>query len=568
MLLWRVFQHIDGARVDRQLQQRFPGACAAVADERSGWHGFAGAVPAADASALSVVRRALRALQVAVDGGPWPPGWKAAADAAGVTQGLRESATAADSLAVALALCRAALAATRPGAGWSVERPATLTVQEPPFDRDEGSGQSTGWGLPGRAEAVANGQHLDGPASARRPPVMPAADPVLPYTTGADRASTPAPAGADRRIPDAQAPQPPDGPARHTTAGPPRAEGLRRHWHDEWDLHRQGYRRAWTCVHERHLEGADPQYLSSLRVRHAALSRQIRRRFSQARPAWRDRVPRAADGDRLDLDAAVASWVDRQAGHADDGRVYIAHPPVRRDLAVALLLDTSGSTGFALPDRAMSAPAVSCAAGRAAGGPSVDDDDDFFHAPPRRSPSPLPPRRRVIDVARDAVALVCEGLQALGDRHAVFGFTGQGRLQVDFHVAKAFDEAWSAASASALAALQPGGATRTGAALRHALWHLAREPARRKLLLLVTDGYPQDSDYGPDPADPAYGLHDTARALREAQRAGVTPFCISIDGAGHDHLRGHCPRQRYLVIDEVDDLPQRLVGVLRRLAGT
>lgn len=330
----------------------------------------------------------------------------------------------------------------------------------------------------------------------------------------------------------------------------------RRHRHDEWDYHLQRYRRAWTCVHQRQLPATDPAFLPGLLQRHAALARRIRRRFSSTRPAWRERVRRSPDGDQLDLDAAIAEVVDRRAGRVPDGRVHVAHPPLRRDVCAALLLDMSGSTGFAIPDPQADAAEAADA-----------DEDFFFHAAPRRPLAPAPARRRVIDVARDAIGLMCEGLHGLGDRHAVFGFTGQGREQVDFHVAKPFGSAWSARSAAPLAAMQPGGATRTGAAIRHALLHLRQEPARRKVLILVTDGYPQDSDYGPDPADIDYGLHDTARALQEAARAGVAAYCICVDGAAHDHLRRLCPPQRYLVIDDVNDLPDRLVGVYRRLTS-
>ena len=86
-----------------------------------------------------------------------------------------------------------------------------------------------------------------------------------------------------------------------------------------------------------------------------------------------------------------------------------------------------------------------------------------------------------------------------------------------------------------------------------------------RLLIVVTDGYPQDSDYGPDPEDIEYGLRDTAQALRETERAGIAVFCVSVDHAAHDYLRRVCPATRYLVIDEVTALPEQLAKVYRRL---
>ena len=223
-----------------------------------------------------------------------------------------------------------------------------------------------------------------------------------------------------------------------------------------------------------------------------------------------------------------------------------------------MLLDTSGSTGFVVPPPT----------GQAAPPLAADDEDDslLYGFRPRhadRGPAP----RRVIDIAHDAIALMCEGMHLLGDRHAIYGFSGQGRLQVDIRVAKAFDAPWSARSAAALAALQPEGSTRTGAAIRHALAQLLAQPAQTRVLMVVTDGYPQDQDYGPQPRDRAYGLHDTAQALREAARAGVLAFCVSIDHAAHDYLRGICPAHRYLVIDDVHRLPERLSRLYRRLTA-
>ena len=85
--------------------------------------------------------------------------------------------------------------------------------------------------------------------------------------------------------------------------------------------------------------------------------------------------------------------------------------------------------------------------------------------------------------------------------------------------------------------------------------------------MLVTDGYPQDQDYGPDRNDRAYGLRDTAQALREAARAGVAASCITVDQAAHDCLRGVCPAHCYLVIDDLNSLPERLSRLYRRLTS-
>ena len=89
--------------------------------------------------------------------------------------------------------------------------------------------------------------------------------------------------------------------------------------------------------------------------------------------------------------------------------------------------------------------------------------------------------------------------------------------------------------------------------------------SRVKHLFLLSDGFPQDYDYGQDRRSNVYGIRDTAAALREAEAAGVTPFCITVDKAGHDYLRQMCDESRYMVIDDItaaaaraaEDLPAR-----------
>jgi nitric oxide reductase NorD protein len=414
--------------------------------------------------------------------------------------------------------------------------------------------------LPDAEPALANA-HADADAGLAAP-----VDPAAPQSPGAARGRL--------AVGGLPAPLPPTGPAQPAQADPRQTvlpatgsvstqaavarPGLHTQWHDEWDYKAGGYRRAWTCVQVRSVQGGQVDFLAQLRTRHAPLLRAIRRHFSATPPMARARGGPAADGDQIDLDQALASLIDRRVGGQGEARPYRHRPRLQRDVCTAVLLDTSGSTGYAV------APPQDPLAQM----PEAEDDDDgllYGFRPRGLSKGPAP--RRVIDIAHDAIALMCEGLHLLGDRHAIFGFSGQGRLQVDLRVAKGFDQPWSAQTAAALASLEPEGSTRTGAAIRYAVSQLLPQPAQTRVLMLVTDGYPQDQDYGPDRNDRAYGLHDTAQALREAARAGVAAFCITVDQAAHDYLRGVCPAHRYLVIDDVNSLPERLSRLYRRLTS-
>ena len=294
-----------------------------------------------------------------------------------------------------------------------------------------------------------------------------------------------------------------------------------------------------------------------MRRRHAELARRVHRQFAAWRPEGLQRVHGASDGDEVELDRVIEAMVDRRAGLLDDRAWYVRRDRAQRDVATAFLVDTSASTDFVLPDATRVGPPRPA--------PSVQAEAVYLYDLALSAPPPEPPKRRVIDVAKEALALMCDALHTLGDCFAVYTFSGHGRTQVDFRVVKSFDEAVSSRTAGALAALRPHGATRTGAAIRHATAQLVRQSQRRRTLIVVTDGYPEDIDYGPEPRDLRYGVEDTAHALLEAQALGVQTFCLSIDPAGHDYLRRMCPPQRYVVIKDLAALPGELAKVYQAM---
>src|SRR5262249_31036730 len=121
-----------------------------------------------------------------------------------------------------------------------------------------------------------------------------------------------------------------------------------------------------------------------------------------------------------------------------------------------------------------------------------------------------------------------------------------------------FDEPLSLAVRARIGGIEPQRSTRMGAALRQSIAKLRQVNSRAKHLILLSDGFPQDFDYGEDRRSNVYGLRDTTMALREAQAAGVLPFCITVDRAGHDYLREMCDAKRYLVIGDIAALPREL----------
>jgi nitric oxide reductase NorD protein len=260
-------------------------------------------------------------------------------------------------------------------------------------------------------------------------------------------------------------------------------------------------------------------WVEDVMARHAAVVRRVRRRFDGLRPR-RKRVNRQDDGPDLDLSAYVAAFADWQAGHPGDDRFYTAGRPARRDLALALLVDISASTDSWV-----------------SGG------------------------QRIIDVEKESLIVLLEALDALGDRHAALAFSGEGAGGVRVLTVKDFPEPVGAEVRRRVAALEPDGYTRTGAALRHASALLARQPARHRLLLMLTDGKPNDVDHYPG----RYGIQDTRQAVAEARMQGLVPFCLTVDREAPAYMPSIFGRRGYALLRHQELLPAVLAEVVRRL---
>lgn len=249
-----------------------------------------------------------------------------------------------------------------------------------------------------------------------------------------------------------------------------------------------------------------------------ATARRVRRRMEVICSAWgRQRAQR--DGDELDLDAWVRQWTEPHA-RVEDPAVHVRRVRNTRSLATLLLADLSQSTDAYV--------------------------DDYT---------------RVIDVIRDALYVFGEALGATGDPFAMLGFSSVRRQHVRIHQLKGFAETWSPAVVQRVGAVRPGFYTRMGAAIRYGVSELQRQPQRQRLLLLLTDGKPNDLDA----YEGRYGLEDTRQAILAVRRAGVVPFCITIDEMAHEYLPRLFGSQGYVWVRQAHALPTRLVTVYQQL---
>ncbi|MEO5863861.1 MAG: VWA domain-containing protein, partial [Nitrospiraceae bacterium] len=304
-------------------------------------------------------------------------------------------------------------------------------------------------------------------------------------------------------------------PAPSDHAGP----GDRTVRYPEWDQGIDDYRLNWCRVVERAAEEGSGDIVGATLSAHGSKVSVLRRLFESLRPPGLRRVSGHTDGDDLDVDAAVRMCAERAAGVDLSDRIYVRRERKERDVAAAFLVDVSGSTSRQLESG-----------------------------------------RRVIDLEKEGLVLLCEALEAVGDHYALYGYSGQGRGHVDFLVIKDFDDGLGGKAAQRLGGLAPMQQNRDGAAIRHATAKLLAREVQTRLLVLISDGRPLDDGYKDE-----YSLEDTKAALREARQRGVHPFCITIDREADGYVRRMYGDVQFAVIDHLEALPMRLPRIYQRL---
>ncbi len=325
--------------------------------------------------------------------------------------------------------------------------------------------------------------------------------------------------------------------------------------YDEWDYVAADYRRNWCRLREIPVEGESGDFFEKTLLQYAEMLPQVRRNFQRIRPASYRMVRGLEDGDELDFDRMIESRVMRRMGEIPDGRVYKARKKEARDVATLFLLDMSASTDEPIhrdPPK------------HTADSDSQQDQDDWTKAWQRRPDQPQRPRR-IIDVNKEALVIMAQSLEELGDSYAIMGFSGHGRDNVEFYVIKEFDQELSDDVKARVGAVEPKRSTRMGTAIRHVREKFKDVSSRAKHVIMLSDGFPQDFDYGHDRRSNAYGIQDTMVALKELEMAGVLPFCITVDRTGHDYLRQMCSPSRYLVIEDITSLPRQLPKVYEQV---
>lgn len=288
----------------------------------------------------------------------------------------------------------------------------------------------------------------------------------------------------------------------------------------EWDWRRNQYLPDHVrvlCGAARQPQEGEFQEISPVQARLVA---RVRRQFEGLVP--RHSLQSGEDaGSELDLEAVLRMTADRRAGVINDGRIFRALRPMSRDLAVLTLADVSRST------------------------------------------EGIAEERSIIDIAKETLLAMAHGLAATGDAHAISTFSSVRRSRVFYDRVKGFSEPMDAAVTARICALRPGHYTRLGAAIRQAAKELRAQGALRRLLLVVTDGKPNDIDH----YEGRFGIEDTRRAVLEARMSGLAVFAITIDRRAEAYVPYIFGRNGFHIVSHPSRLAEALPGIYRHLVG-
>jgi nitric oxide reductase NorD protein len=288
------------------------------------------------------------------------------------------------------------------------------------------------------------------------------------------------------------------------------------YFYKEWDYRRKHYRKDWCVLREMSVKPEYDGFVDQVLQKYRRLIINLRKTFEAMRDEDR-LLKRQVYGDGVDIDAFVEAWADVHTGLEMSDRLFTRMHRDERNIAVMFMVDMSGST-----------------------------------------------QGWVNQAEREALVLLAESLETLGDRYAIYGFTGMSRKRCEVFPVKDFAEPYDEEVKARISGIRAGDYTRMGAAIRHLSQRLVEVEARTKLLITLSDGKPDDylGDYRGE-----YGIEDTRQALFEARRNGIHAFCITIDEEGQEYLPHMYGAANYTVISEVEKLPLKVSDIYKKITS-
>lgn len=284
-------------------------------------------------------------------------------------------------------------------------------------------------------------------------------------------------------------------------------------FYDEWDVRRDHYRKNWCVLREVEVNPVYDNFVKDTLDKYHGLAERLHRTFEAMRDEDR-LLKRQVNGEDIDIDALVEAMADAQDGSEMTDRLFTRMHRNERNIATVFMVDMSGST-----------------------------------------------KGWINEAERESLVLLCEALEMLGDRYAIYGFSGNTRKKSDLYRVKSFDEDYNDEVRARISGIEPQEYTRMGVTIRHLTKLLNQVEARTRILITLSDGKPDDIDHYRG----EYGIEDTRKALIEAKYSGIHPFCITIDEHGQDYLPHMYGAVNYTVVDDVARLPLKVADIYRKL---
>jgi len=287
-------------------------------------------------------------------------------------------------------------------------------------------------------------------------------------------------------------------------------------WYKEWDCNIEDYLNEHVRIVEKSLNGYHDGYYKDVLEQHHALVKKIKYAFELLKPEGLKILRQWVEGDEFDYRALLDFVMDKRAGVTPSDRLYIKRIKEQRDVAVLLLVDLSRSTANTVYGSTAS----------------------------------------VLDIEKEAIVLFCEALEVVGDAFAIAGFSGTGRLGVDYFIIKEFDEDMGTSVRQRISAMAPQRSTRMGAAIRHAADKFVFVSSKVRLMLILSDGFPNDVDYKQD-----YAIKDTRKAISEAYSKNIYVHAITVNLAQYSRLDDLYGDVKHNIISDVRELPDKLLRI-------
>ena len=284
--------------------------------------------------------------------------------------------------------------------------------------------------------------------------------------------------------------------------------------YNEWDYQLQLYRPNWATLYERRLKKGDPEVINKILIKYKPIANQLKNSIDQMQPQGLIKLKKQQEGSELDLDACVSALADIRTGITPSDRIYVKKVQHIRDVSVNLLMDLSESTN----DKVVGS------------------------------------EQTILELMKEATSLLSWAIDKIGDNLMIAGFASDSRHDVQYYRFKPFHYSFNDEVKGRLSGIKGGLSTRMGAAIRHAGVDLLTQPSAKKILLVLTDGEPADIDV----EDPQHLRMDAKKAVEELRSHGIITFCISLDPYADEYVSRIFGKNRFMVIDNLQKLPERL----------